>query len=225
MFSRFRVAIIPFLGLLLLGVTPISTAAQDGGVKAGEPEPFRTWTWRSGDQSREAAFVDFKEGKVTLKTKAGTVIPVALDRLSDADQQYVRQQGAKIRVWTDRSGTHKTEAAFIDFKDGKVTLKKKDGTDVCPPLDSLSDADQRYVKQWGWRIPESEKAAAPPSKGPTKPAAIWKLFTHKQTGKAFTAKILEQKSSGGAPFYFVEDENGHSEWIRPSSSLSPKLQR
>ena len=53
----------------------------------------------------------------------------------------------RVRTWTDRSGEHQTEASLMDLK---VTLKKKDGTVVTVPLESLSDADRDYLKQKIW---------------------------------------------------------------------------
>ena len=53
----------------------------------------------------------------------------------------------QLRTWTDRTGTHRTEAIFIELKDGKVTLRKDDGTTINVPLESLSDIDQQYLEQ------------------------------------------------------------------------------
>jgi len=52
----------------------------------------------------------------------------------------------EARTWTDSTGTHTVKAEMIDFKDGKVHLKKGDGTVVVVPLGKLSEADQRFVK-------------------------------------------------------------------------------
>ena len=52
----------------------------------------------------------------------------------------------QLRTWTDRSGEHQTEASLVDSQDGKVTLRKKDGTTITVSLQSLSDADREYVK-------------------------------------------------------------------------------
>ncbi len=53
---------------------------------------------------------------------------------------------AGTRTWTDTTGQYKTEAEFVDFKDGRVHLKKADGTLVAIPLDRLSPADQQLVR-------------------------------------------------------------------------------
>jgi hypothetical protein len=54
---------------------------------------------------------------------------------------------SQLRTWTDRSGTHRTEASFVEFADGKVTLKKTDGTTIKIALESLSGADRELVQQ------------------------------------------------------------------------------
>ena len=77
----------------------------------------------------------------------GLVLLAGLQEAAGQDSRGNTSDPPQVRVWTDRSGTHKTEAAFIDFKDGKVTLKKKDGTTVTVPLDTLSEADRDFVKQ------------------------------------------------------------------------------
>jgi hypothetical protein len=51
----------------------------------------------------------------------------------------------EFRTWTDRTGTYHADAIFVEFKDGLVTLKKKDGTKVNVSLDHLSDDDRQYV--------------------------------------------------------------------------------
>jgi hypothetical protein len=52
-----------------------------------------------------------------------------------------------LRTWTDRSGKHKVEARFMGLADGKVQLKKADGTIISIPMDILSPADQDYLKR------------------------------------------------------------------------------
>ena len=49
---------------------------------------------------------------------------------------------ASGRTWTDSTGKHTVEAAFVDLKDGKVRLKKEDGKIITIPIERLSDADR-----------------------------------------------------------------------------------
>ena len=52
------------------------------------------------------------------------------------------------RTWTDRSGTYHLDAALVEFKDGKVTLKKKDGTTLKVLLHDLIETDRQYVEAY-----------------------------------------------------------------------------
>ena len=53
---------------------------------------------------------------------------------------------ASARTWTDSTGKFTVEAEFVDFKDGKVQLKKEDGKIVTIPVEKLSEADQAFAK-------------------------------------------------------------------------------
>ncbi|KAJ3354208.1 cytoskeletal protein binding protein [Allomyces javanicus] len=48
----------------------------------------------------------------------------------------------KVRIWLDTSGQHRTEAAFIDFVDGKVKLHKTNGARIDVPIAALCSDDQ-----------------------------------------------------------------------------------
>jgi len=51
------------------------------------------------------------------------------------------------RTWTDSTGKHSTEAAFVSLEDGKVRLRKRDGKEIVVPIVRLSEADQRTAKE------------------------------------------------------------------------------
>jgi hypothetical protein len=53
----------------------------------------------------------------------------------------------ELRPWTDISGTFRVEAAFLHLKEGKVTLRRKDGTTITIPLERLDKADQAFVQE------------------------------------------------------------------------------
>lgn len=57
------------------------------------------------------------------------------------------EEGALLpsRTYTDKSGQFKTVAALMAITDTEVRLRKPDGTDKDVPLESLSEADQRYL--------------------------------------------------------------------------------
>ena len=52
----------------------------------------RQWSDSTGKHKLQADFVDFKDGMVRLKTEDGRVISVAIEKLSEADQQFVKSQ-------------------------------------------------------------------------------------------------------------------------------------
>ncbi len=54
---------------------------------------------------------------------------------------------AFARTWTDSSEAFSVEAELVDFKDGKVSLKKTNGKIITVPLEKLSTADQRFVRE------------------------------------------------------------------------------
>ncbi|KAF1940240.1 hypothetical protein EJ02DRAFT_456184 [Clathrospora elynae] len=53
---------------------------------------------------------------------------------------------AKVRTWTDRSGSFKVEAEFILIKDGKIHLHKVNGVKIAVPVTKMSVEDLEYVE-------------------------------------------------------------------------------
>ena len=83
----------PFL--LLLGVLVLlqSLMVLAGITQARADEPqVRTWTDHTGSHETQAVFVRASGSKVTIRTPEGREINIALNRLSKADQEYVREQ-------------------------------------------------------------------------------------------------------------------------------------
>ena len=78
---------------------PHRPAIDESAVKK-PAEVFRTWTDATGKFSVEAAFGGFGAGIVTIKTRDGRSLKLALDKLSTEDQNWVRQR---------RSGGHSGE--------------------------------------------------------------------------------------------------------------------
>jgi hypothetical protein len=75
------------------------------------------------------------------------------------------------REWTDSTGKFRTQAEFIELKEGKVHLQKQDGKVLVVPLERLSAADQAYVQE---RIRAKAPAPKPTPEPPpvkTTPAA------------------------------------------------------
>ena len=56
-----------------------------------------------------------------------------------------QQKVTQLRIWTDSTGRQKVEAAFVELKDGVVTLKRADGRTVTVPIERLSKGDQQFA--------------------------------------------------------------------------------
>jgi len=54
---------------------------------------FHTWT--SGKFTTEAQFLSMTAGVVKLKKRDGDVVEISIDKLSEADQQYIRSGAYK----------------------------------------------------------------------------------------------------------------------------------
>ena len=50
-----------------------------------------------------------------------------------------------VRAWTDRSGQHQVQAKYLGMEEGKVKLERTDGKVILVPVESLSEADQRFI--------------------------------------------------------------------------------
>ncbi len=68
-----------------------------------------------------------------------------LSQPATTEQRETREP--KFRTWTDATGKFKTEAALLDFKGGKVQLRKPNGKVVAVPIEKLSQADQAWVEK------------------------------------------------------------------------------
>ncbi len=68
----------------------IEEPAREVGDEA--TEDFRTFSAASGGYEVEARFIEFVDGMVKLEKRDGKVIEVPMEKLSDGDQQWIRDQ-------------------------------------------------------------------------------------------------------------------------------------
>jgi outer membrane protein assembly factor BamB len=82
--------------LPLIAAVLFAAVAGRSGPAAAKPaaQQLRTWTDNSGVHKIRAALVSIDEGQVQLKKGDGTVITVPVDRLSEADQQWLAKHAA-----------------------------------------------------------------------------------------------------------------------------------
>lgn len=53
----------------------------------------------------------------------------------------------KIRTWTDRSGTFKVDAEFLNIRDGVIHLHKVNGVKIAVPIAKMSKVDLEFVER------------------------------------------------------------------------------
>ncbi|HUE70023.1 MAG TPA: SHD1 domain-containing protein [Pirellulaceae bacterium] len=94
-----------------------------------------------------------KSGNVHLKVERGArriYFPhfARLDKIASIEPATPKVDPRRAqRIWTDITGKFKTEAAYVRVHDGKVELKKADGSLAAVPLNKLSAADAKIAQQ------------------------------------------------------------------------------
>ncbi|KAF1802942.1 hypothetical protein FB192DRAFT_1434352 [Mucor lusitanicus] len=87
-------------------------------------------------------------------------------------QDLPKPDPTKIRTWTDRSGSFKVEAQFIDFHNGKLRLHKLNGVKIDVPVEKMCAEDVRWVENHT-RSPSQDDEITPamPPRPPQQAAA------------------------------------------------------
>ncbi|KAJ8523034.1 hypothetical protein ONZ45_g480 [Pleurotus djamor] len=125
-------------------------------------------------RAKEAADAADRERKKRQEKEARTVSPPAASRSSRSDSKRVVSPPStptrastdkiqfppaeKTRVWHDRTGQFRVEAAFLGFSNGKLRLHKINGVIVEVPAEKMSHDDLRYVEKMTKR---SKSSGAP----------------------------------------------------------------
>ncbi|KAF2766228.1 hypothetical protein EJ03DRAFT_298808 [Teratosphaeria nubilosa] len=68
-------------------------------------------------------------------------------RRADKRESKSKPNQARVRTWTDRSGTFKVEAEFIGLRDGKIHLHKQNGVKIAVPVNKMAVEDLEYVER------------------------------------------------------------------------------
>ncbi|CEG82222.1 hypothetical protein RMATCC62417_16329 [Rhizopus microsporus] len=82
------------------------------------------------------------ERKATLSRAASTS-----SKSSTRQQDLPKPDLSKIRTWTDRTGSFKVEAQFIDIHNGKLRLHKLNGVKIDVPVEKMSVTDLEWVSR------------------------------------------------------------------------------
>jgi outer membrane protein assembly factor BamB len=104
------------------------------------------------------------------------------------------------RTWTDSTGKYRTEAAMVDYADGKVHLRLRNGRTVLVPRTRLSAADQRYLREELKRRRTQPPPAEPSPTGPVTSAGDWPGWRgQRRDGKSSDTGLLKQWPATGPP--------------------------
>ncbi len=81
------------IGLAVLGSVLIAAGFAQA---ARESSPMRVWKDASGKHTIEAKMIGYEDGTVQLQRADGTTLTVPLEKLSDADQEFVQSGGEGV---------------------------------------------------------------------------------------------------------------------------------
>jgi len=87
-------------------------------------------------------------GTKTYVTGEGTHTVPLLEHLDMKPYEAKFSRMSAIRKWKSANGDHTTDAVFVRYRNGKVTMMKGDGKSIEVPLEKLSDDDARFVREW-----------------------------------------------------------------------------
>jgi YidC/Oxa1 family membrane protein insertase len=87
-----RTVTLSLILLLCADGVPVAVAEQGNPTLDRRDPLLRTWTDGTGKYKVEAAFVEAQDGEIRLRMADGELTLVPLDRLSAADQEYVKQK-------------------------------------------------------------------------------------------------------------------------------------
>ena len=128
----------------------------DGSTKGPISKSFKIRGWPT-------IFLVDHEGVIQAKNLRGDNLDIALAQLvsrAEADGATGDPNMGKWHTFTDVTGKHSVEALFLEFTDGKVTLKRKDNDKVIVmDYEKLSKDDKTYARDARRRQRLREKEA------------------------------------------------------------------
>ncbi|KAF2859688.1 hypothetical protein K470DRAFT_282561 [Piedraia hortae CBS 480.64] len=130
------------------GVVPASYVEITGLLSGTEAIPGLHAAKSTVEQNRmeEARLVR----EATKNKSKETSIPQRGSSLADEpkeSRQKTKPNQARVRTWTDRTGTFKVEAEFLALRDRKIHLHKQNGVRIAVPVDKMALDDIEYVER------------------------------------------------------------------------------
>lgn len=95
---------------------------------------------------RESSARDSKSSSSKSSSSKSSSKPSKFVRSSIRTLLIISLDPAKVRTWTDRSGSFKVEAEFILLKEGKIHLHKVNGVKIAVPVTKMSVEDLEYIE-------------------------------------------------------------------------------
>ncbi|GAA5507415.1 SHD1 domain-containing protein [Novipirellula caenicola] len=155
-----------FRGSFVLPIAIVVLAFLNSSQAQSPGKPNRDVDFAIGDRVEVRQGNKWIEGEV-LESMRGGLVKVQLDsapasRVLRIPRQLIRraydtksattanqprdgQPPTALRLWTDSTGQHKVEAEFVEVTEGKVTLRKKDGSQTVLPLERLCEEDRAFI--------------------------------------------------------------------------------
>jgi len=127
------------------------TAAVIGCVASLSLGDSREWTDVTGKFRIQAEFMEVKDGKVRLKKHSGEIVAIAIEKLSDADREYVSQlQPVASQQTPGKGGGTQQAAASNNLKQiGRAMHNYHDATKAFPPA---YKGDKNGKPLLSWRV-------------------------------------------------------------------------
>ncbi|GBE79439.1 hypothetical protein SCP_0206380 [Sparassis crispa] len=127
-----------------------AAAAAEADRKRRERER-ETQKEKEGERERAAAEEEARQRKQRESTSG---IPPSPRKKSNGDSSSGRTSSDRrgpppenTRVWHDRTGQFRVEAAFLGFANGKLRLHKVNGVVIEVPSEKMSSEDLRYIEK------------------------------------------------------------------------------
>lgn len=185
----------------------------------------RTWTDSTGKYTVDADLVAFNERHVVLQKADHQLISVPLDKLSDADRQFLQSEEANsamsaatggMQTWMLTNGL-KVVGRVVDYARRDVTLQRRRGN-IYVNDRRFDNLPEIYQKMIPFIVAHFDRLNRPDREGLT----AW-LVRQRGEPRTFTVEgvvlELENGDEYGVPFFFFSDEDqqllrpGWDEWL------------
>lgn len=138
------------------------------------------------------------EGRIDMSGRLANSL-VVLTLLVPTGSRGEAADQAEVRTWADSTGNYRVEAALIDFRDGHVQLKKKDGQTITLPLAKLGKADQKFVQELVAKGGDAGTAAG---------TSQQYTYTNRSTGEVFHGRTVKVEKADNRRALLVESDDG-----------------